>query len=265
LGCLAPEGRNAARTPQTQPAPTPEAIRGPVRRSRTPRAVNRANESIPSPHHPVRTTLRERSIRSPWTWLITSRLHFRPCSACHARLHQGFHHVLSLVAAIQPAYWTLDLVEAPDPARGQDAPNAASGDRDGRSLGVGGSSRSCPGSGRRASFLSLTDWSGRRVSPRSPSSSVVAMGRTTTSSGSLGPTWSAPAAAVGGDQLPRAAQDGALDHVPQLAHVAGVGECACRARPAGEPPRPPGPAGTWPAQRHVGPGGSGRTSSPERS
>jgi hypothetical protein len=153
----------------------PEAIRGPVRRSRTPRAVNRANESIPSPHHPVRTTLRERSIRSPWTWLITSRLHFRPCSACHARLHQGFHHVLSLVAAIQPAYWTLDLVEAPDPARGQDAPNAASGDRDGRSLDVavpsssaprcGGSSRSCPGSGRRASFLLLTDWSGRRVSP----------------------------------------------------------------------------------------------------
>ena len=39
------------------------------------RAVNRANESIPSPHHQGRTTRRERSRRSPWTWLITSR----PC------------------------------------------------------------------------------------------------------------------------------------------------------------------------------------------
>ena len=48
---------------------------------KSPRAANRANESIPSPHHRVAPAPRERSIRFPWTWLITSPTAFAPHSS----------------------------------------------------------------------------------------------------------------------------------------------------------------------------------------
>jgi hypothetical protein len=50
------------------PAPTPRRSAAGTQ-VKSARAVNRASESIPSPHHQERTTRRERSIRSPWTWL----------------------------------------------------------------------------------------------------------------------------------------------------------------------------------------------------
>lgn len=97
---------------------TSEANRGAGQEVKSPRDVNRANESIPTLHHRVEATRRGRSIRSPWTWLITSPR----CAVSCLR-----HRALSLVAVIRPAYWTLGQPCLPQPT--PTSRNAGSPDR----------------------------------------------------------------------------------------------------------------------------------------